>query len=283
MTNARRRAPLTPALVLALVLALSAAACSGDGGSSEPTTTATSQPTPSPSPSPFSQQFDNGEPCPTGAVEGVPEGAGCVTTAEGDLDGDGEADRFLVYATLKPNRKPDGWFVRAELANGGETEPRAIPYGPAAGGVSYVYPRAVGTVDANDDGRDEVLVKLAAIIYHVAGQRIVGMFGLNDGQKIEPVSLPDGSPLVFTTGGIASLGQGATCLPGATPPKFVITRAQKVAPKHWQLTKFTYEWSGEGLIGPRQSVTTLPFSLDFTDPRILEYYGLSCGDIHSVS
>jgi hypothetical protein len=206
-----------------------------------------------------------------------------VSTAEGDLDGDGTVDRFLVYATLRPNRKPDGWWIRAELSDGGATEPRTIPYGPAAGGVSYVYPRAVGAVDANGDGRDEVLVKLAAIIYHVAGQRIVGMFGLHD-DGVVPVSLPDGSPLVFTTGGIASLGQGATCLPDATPPAFVITRAQKVAsPRQWRLTKFTYTWSGEGLIGPEESNRTLPFTLDFTDPRILRYYGLSCGVIRSVS
>jgi hypothetical protein len=89
---------------------------------------------------------------------------------------------------------------------------------------------------------------------------------------------------VFTTGGIASLGQGATCLPAATPPKFVITRAQKLAsPRQWRLTEFTYEWSGDALTGPEQSVRTLPFTLDFTDPRILRYYGLTCGDIRSVS
>jgi hypothetical protein len=277
----------TAALVVVLALAAALAACSGGGQPQQGTPTTTARSTtgasasPNASPSPFSQTFDNGEPCPTGPVEGVPAGMGCVTTAEGDLDGDGTTDRFLVFARLGPDRRPRAWFARAVLGSG-ETPVRPIPFGAAAGGVKDVYPRAVGTVDANGDGRDEILVKLAAIIYHVAGQRILGMFAV-DGGEIRPVTMPNGHPLTFVTGGIASLGQGAICLPDANPPAFVVTRAQKEFPQHWELTKFRFTWNGEQLVGPTTSSKKLPFDTDFIDPRILPYYGITCGSIHSVS
>jgi hypothetical protein len=95
--------------------------------------------------------------------------------------------------------------------------------------------------------------------------------------------MPDGHPLSFVTGGIASLGQGATCLPDADPPAFVITRAQKEYPQHWKLSRDRYTWQGEQLVGPTTTVKTLPFDTDFIDPRILPYYGITCGSIHSVS
>jgi len=277
---------MVPTLV---VVGLVAAACRSGANAGHPAPVASALPAPtaspsgpSASPSPFSQEFDNGERCPvTPSVDGVPAGAGCVTTAEGDLDGNGTTDRFLVYAKLNSRGHPDTWWVRADL--GGTLTPELeIPHGAAAGGVGDIYPRAVGAADANGDGRDELIVKLAAILYHVAGQRILGMFDVAD-RRIQPVELPNGKPLTFVTGGIASLGQGATCLPNADPPAFVITRAQKEFPSHWELTKFRYTWDGNRLVGPTTSSKRLPFDTDFVDPRILPYYGINCGSIHSDS
>ncbi len=236
---------------------------------------------PTPTHTPFTQEFDNGMPCPPSNRRDVPPGSGCVSTAEGDLDGDGAKDLFLVFAHLGDGGAPQSWAVRAVLASG-PTAPTRIPTGPAAGGIAEVYPRAVGAVDANGDGRDEAVVKLTGIIYHVAGQRILGVFDVAGG-AVRQVTFPNGDPLIFTTGGIASFGQGARCDLDAHPPTFAVTRAQKVASGSWKLTSWTYGWEGDRLTGPEESIENVPIDTDFFDPRIIPYYGFNCGSLHGVT
>jgi hypothetical protein len=47
--------------------------------------------------------------------------------------------------------------------------------------VATIYPRVIGAADASGDGRPEVFVKLSAILYHVGGEQIEGIFGIVDG------------------------------------------------------------------------------------------------------
>src|SRR5438552_771775 len=125
-------------MCIASTLALGLAACT----SGTVNTPESFPPSASASPSSLGQDFNNYGPCPEISIPGVDGKTGCLTAIEADLDGDGKADRFEVFAQLAANDMPTSWRVRAVLSTG-PTPQQPIPTGAAAGGVRGVYPGVV--------------------------------------------------------------------------------------------------------------------------------------------
>jgi hypothetical protein len=258
------------------------AACSGGGTSTSTQAGQSSPPTaaPSPSASSLSQNFGNYGPCPEITIPGVAGPTGCLTAIEADLDGDGSPDRFEVFARLGANDMPRSWRVRAVLSSG-STPQEAIPTGPAAGGVRGVYPGVIGAADANGDGRPEMFVKLAGILYHVAGQHIVGIFDV-DGGRIVPVQIRGQGRLEFITGGALSFGQGASCTTLDGRPAFDLYRVRKSTTQVWQIRTAAYLWQGDELVPGKVSYRSKPVKPEAFDPSIAALFHLRCGDIEVI-
>lgn len=158
--------------------------------------------TPPPSPPPFA----DGDPCPHASYPDVPSGAGCLTVAAGDFDGDGVTDRFLVYAyPLDANRMPLGWHLVSILSGSGVRDA-----GVVSGSHEPTPLRALGAVDLNGDGRDEVLVRGAAITTRVTYFAAVYLFKAGAWRLAE---YADGhTRLALAAGGTAMTGVGGRCV-----------------------------------------------------------------------
>lgn len=226
------------------------------------------------SPTAFSQTFDNGEPCPPATDLALPAGTGCVSGVAADLEGNGTKDRFLVYAQLGSQRRPRSWWAVAVLP-GGASRPVPVPTGQ---GVPDIYPRVIGAADANGDGRQEVVVKLSAILYHVGGQQIAGMYGMQNG-RVRPVKVAGRGRLVFRLGGISRYGDGALCTVQDGRPVFVIRHIEQVLPSSWRWTERPFGWQGLMLHPSKHRTGLLPVTLPVTDPRVEPFYQLRCGPI----
>jgi hypothetical protein len=204
----------------------------------------------------------------------LPAGTGCVSGAGADLDGNGRRERFLVYARLGAHRKPQSWWAVAVLA-GGPSRPAPVPTGQ---GVPDIYPRVIGAADANRDGRQEVVVKLSGILYHVGGQQIAGMFGVRNG-RVRLVSIAGRGRLVFRLGGISRYGDGALCSVRGGRPVFTIRHIEQVLPSSWRWTERPFGWHGLVLHPSEPRTGLLPVTLPVTDPRVEPFYQLRCGAI----
>ena len=229
---------------------------------------------PRPSPTVFSQTFDNGEPCPPATDPALPAGTGCVSGVTADLEGNGTKDRFLVYARLGSQRRPDRGG-RWPCSPSGPSRPAAVPTGQ---GVPDIYPRVIGAADANGDGRQEVVVKLSAILYHVGGQQIAGMYGVRNG-RVRPVKIAGRGRLVFRLGGISRYGDGALCTVQDGRPVFVVRHIEQVLPSSWRWTERPFGWQGLVLHPSSHRTGLLPVTLPVTDPRVEPFYQLRCGSI----
>ena len=59
-----------------------------------------------------------------------------MSDVRADLDGDGRADRFVVFAALDERRMPVAWHAMAMLGSGAADPGRAIPFGSEVEGQS---------------------------------------------------------------------------------------------------------------------------------------------------
>jgi len=230
------------------------------------------------SPGPTGQAFDNGLPCPAATDPDVPAGSGCVTSIRADLDGDGSVDRFLVYARLGPGGMPDGWRARAVLASG-PTPEVTLPTGAAVGGVPTIYPRVVAAADAAGGRSADVFVKLSSILFHVGGEHLIGIFGVQAG-RVMPVTVA-GRRLVFASGGISRYGDGALCSTEGGTAEFVVRHIEQTPPLSWKWTERAYRWQGLRLVPAGVRTGRLPISLTVADPKIVPFYELRCGDVRT--
>jgi hypothetical protein len=223
-----------------------------------------------------SQEFDNGLPCPVSGDAAVPPGSGCVSEARADLDGDGTDDRFLLFASLNDDGTPRRWLAMADLSSAGVTPVAVVPTGQ---GVATVYPRVIGAVDANGDGRAEVFVKLSAILYHVGGEQIEGVFGVRGG-RVRPVTVMGGGRFVFRAGGISRYGDGALCARRGGRRVLLVRHVEQVQPSFWERTERAFVWRGLTVRETSQRSDRKPLTLHITDPPIDPYYHLDCGPVH---
>jgi hypothetical protein len=267
----------------AALILVSCTASSGAGAAASPSLFASATPsTPGALSTPdaagmASQVFDNGLPCPASTDSSLPSGSGCVSEALADLDGDGVADRFVLFAELSADATPMHWRALAVLSTGVTTPAVNVPTGQ---GVATIYPRVIGAADANGDGRAEVFVKLSAILYHVGGQQIEGVFGVAGG-RVRPVTVAGRGRLEFRAGGISRYGDGALCAARKGRSVFLIRHVEQVQPSFWEWTERTFTWRGLSLRLASSRSGHLPLTLPITDPRIDPFYHLRCGAVRA--
>jgi hypothetical protein len=144
--------------------------------------------------------------------------------------------------------------------------------------VPWIYPRTIGAVDANSDGRAEVFVKLSSILFHVGGQHIVGLFTLT-GTRLAPVTFAGGGRLEFDTGGISRYGDGALCSGIGGRQTFVVRHIEQLPPTGWSWTERSYSWSGSELRPAGVRKGSVPTLVPVNDPRVQPFYELRCGTL----
>lgn len=286
MAHLRPR-PFARLLFVATALVVVGAGCTSGGGAgggepSAPTSsgaTVSSSFSPPATPNdPYTQDFTNGVPCAESPAPGLPPRSGCVSAAVGDLDGDRLPDRFVVFAALGDGGMPASWKATALLGNGFEVPAVAIPTGAAVEGQSDLYPRVVGTFDADHDGRDEVFVKLTGIVYHIAVSHIAGIFDLVNG-SIRQVALKGDGPWHFFTGGTSRRGQGVVCATAHGRPVLLVRLIQVVPPERWAWTESAYRWANGHLERGAVRRGFYPQSVSIADPRVTAFYALRCGSV----
>jgi hypothetical protein len=213
--------------------------------------------------------FRTGDRCPPAQLESLPRRAGCVTSATGDLDGDGRPDEVVVYALLDRRHLPRTWHIRGLLSRAGE---QSLPLDAK----SPSYRTVVGAVDADGDGRDEVFVKLFDHIYHSGASPVVTLFGVEKG-RFEAVRTEEGDPLLIDVGGVSSFGRGVECddVDGDGALELVVLGIENAVSERPRWRKFVYEWTGNRvrLEDVRQGRLERE---GFTDPRVLRFYELRC-------
>lgn len=240
-------------------MGLFATACSGgsDPGASPP----------EPSPTPTLPDFTSGRECPPAPRDlGLDEGTGCVTTADGDVEGDGEPETLIAYARLDRGGFPDVWRLRIDR-EGASLDQRLLAGTPTS------YPRAVGGADVDGDGRDEWFVKVLNLAGHGAWWGVLNVFVLNE--RFDVVTL-DGKPMPLYVGGISRTGEGITC----REDKLVQLRAEarNVRNTNWDVSARYFDIEGGRATLLRREARVLRLS-DYNDPDLNPYYELSCHDL----
>ncbi len=229
-----------------------------------------SSPSPSASPTP---SFDNGAPCPVPPV-GVRRA--CVTSAQGDLDGDGRTDTISVFAwPLDRQRYPLAWHIEADTAHGTRST-RTIGGGTPPGS----YPKIIGLFDANGDGRDEAFVRVDG----GATNDVVELFFVLGG-RLQPVQEvgPFGSrTFSFMVGGSIFEGSGAQCTaPSGQPRRLLVLGAASsdATMFHWTVDTLIWDHDVLHLAGHRSG--TIHRQGD-NDPRLGRFWVLNCGSVQAV-
>jgi hypothetical protein len=137
---------------------------------------------------------------------------------------------------------------------------------------------AIGAVDADTDGDDDVFVKVGDHLYHGASQAVVGIFVWHDG-NVTRVSL-DGDPLVIRVGGVTQWGEGAHCDDVDSDGDLellihrVETRDHQFETWTWRERVLDWEGAEVRLVDHREGAI---YPNSYTDPELRFYYQLECG------
>ena len=220
------------------------------------------------SPSQSLPEFTSGLECPPAPEElSLDEAAGCVTVAEGDVEGDGDPERLLVYALLDPDRFPDAWRIRIERSDDPLDQ-------RLDAGTPTSYPRAVGGADVDGDGHDEWFVKVLNLAGHGASWGVVNVFRLNE--RFEVVTF-EGQPMLLYVGGISRTGEGIACREDALVQ--LRAEARNVRNTNWDVSARYFDISDGSAELLRREEDVLRLS-DYNDPDLNRYYELNCGDLN---
>ncbi len=151
--------------------------------------------------------------------------------------------------------------------------------GPELPSDENSYPRAIGAVDADGDGVDEVFVKVYDHLYHSGASPVVGIFRM-EGSRLVRVRARGQGPLEISVGGIVNFGEGLECsdMTGDGRPDLVTLRVDEATDDspHW--VKHVYAWRGTDV----ELVETLRGRLRVdgpTDPKIRRFYHLVCKEL----
>ena len=234
--------------VAGLLSALALGACSND-----PDRTSRG-----PDPAPVETTFVNGGDCPPSEKAVLPRNAGCVSTVTAS------GEELIVYARLNDSSRPKGWHIA--LSSGGEIVDQVLH-----AGNDFSYPRVVGSSDVNGDGRAEWWVRVVDYTSHGAPWSGLNLFFTKE-DALVPLSF-DGKPLVVNYGGIARLGEGATC----SRDRLTLLRAEakNVRNTRWQVSERSYHLAGTEAHFLRRTEAELTIE-DYNDPDLDPYYRVDC-------
>ncbi len=178
---------------MAFAFALAVAACGDDDDSSATTTTETTttteESTTTTEVAATTTQAATG--CPDTPVEA---GATNMTSAVGDLDGDGASDEPTAYLAGSE------WHLHVTLSSGGGADIVVTEPSADVGGVEML-----GGVDVNGDGDDELWAKVGA----GASVELVGLYDLAGCDLV--AATRGGAPAVFPVGGSVLNVAGVRC------------------------------------------------------------------------
>lgn len=176
--------------------------------------------------------FSASDPCPPFDRIGVgsPAAAGCLSQATGDFDGDGNADKLMIYAdTWTSDRAiPDFWNARIAFGSGD------VHIGRLEGIDKRLRPITRIAGDANGDGRDEIFVHLD----HGASTEFWAMY-LWDGSRLA-TARAGGEPLRLPVFGSTGHGAGFRCRAGVLE----LLGANRIGPDPtYNWTRRTLQWT----------------------------------------
>jgi hypothetical protein len=192
---------------------------------------------------------------------------GCVSTAPGDVEGDGDPDTLIVYARLDRDNYPEIWRIRIEGA--GEPLDQRLH-----AGTPNSYPRAVGGADVDGDGRDEWFVKVLNLAGHGAWWGMLNVFVL--GERFDVVTL-EGKPMPLYIGGISRTGEGIACREDALVQ--LRAEARNIKNTNWDVSARYFDIGDGQATLLRRDADVLRLS-DYNDPDLNPYYELNCHDLN---
>ncbi|MGH2754877.1 MAG: hypothetical protein ACRDLB_10645 [Actinomycetota bacterium] len=212
--------------------------------------------------------FDDGRGCPIDdSLPSLPSVAGCITAADGDADGDGSMETFVVYSRVDTDRIPRDWFIRVERSDGSVVE--EIHLGPRAD-----YQRVLGAADIQGDGTDEWLVVTRNLAGHGAAWRELSLYVMvaND---LRVVTL-EKQPIRLFVGGVSRTGEGVACRNGRL--QLLRAEAQNIRNTRWDTSTRTYSIDGARARLLRRETAELSLS-DYNDPDLDPFFSLLCGNV----
>jgi hypothetical protein len=232
-------------LAVAVVIGLALAACGDDGGDAAATSTTevttTTEATTTTSAAPACEPVT------------VPAGAEELTTAEGDADGDGQADELRSY------RVGEEWHLQVALAADGGADLVVPTFGGAAG--------VIGGADVDGDGVDEVWARTGS----GASATIVGLAELVDCALVR-VTFATGAPAELPVGGSVGTTSGLACTDGGVTA-YTATLTEGTS---YDVVATAYGLDAGQLVERGTSTSTVD-ALD--DAAFVPVTSFSCGDL----
>lgn len=138
-------------------------------------------------------------------------------------------------------------------------------------GNEFSYPRAIGEVDIDSDGRPEWLVKTYDLAGHGTNWQQLGLFVLVHG-RLSQVTF-ENEPLAVRVGGISRMGEGASC----TKDRLILLRtvAENRRNTRWSYSKTRYRLDGTEVHreGRRRGLLELR---GYNDPKLDPFYAIDC-------
>ncbi|MDQ4143811.1 MAG: hypothetical protein M3198_08750 [Actinomycetota bacterium] len=142
-------------------------------------------------------------------------------------------------------------------------------------GSDSSYPVVLGAVDADEDGLEEVFVKVLTHEYHAGATYEVAIFAArsNDIFRIKA----DGEAFSLAVGGVSTFGEGVECrdVDEDSEPELVLLRVDYVASAIQRWSERIYEWKSRSLeLRARREGRFA--KTGYEDPLLWRYYSLRC-------
>jgi hypothetical protein len=233
---------IPPLLLLALLVA-PLAACSGGDDSPPAAAPTTAAPTPTVPPTTAPTATSAGSPTPTAPATRGP-------AQDGDVDGDGRADRVTATMTA----------LQVRLTASGRTVTAPVE-------DTDIDPVVQGVVDLDRDGFGDVFLETA----RGASTGFVQVYRY-DGSRLRELTL-DGGHVRFGFGGSATHGDGFTC---TGQGRLVARQAESDDGTTFRVRTRTYRVAGAAFVLESETAVT---AKGMDDPRVRAAYEVSCGPV----
>jgi hypothetical protein len=209
----------------------------------------------------------NASRCSPAELEGLPHKAGCLTGLDGDADGDGSPDTFLVFAVMGADRLPRKWFFGLRTSNG-------LEIGRLHAGNAFTYPRVVGVADVDRDGRDELFIKAFDLAGHGTNWQQLNLLVARDG-RLQVVTY-EKEPLALRVGGPSRTGEGVGCSDGDLELLRAESQSRQNTDWDYSIRRFEIVGTKARLKDRRTGELELA---DYNDPSLDPFYRLECSGL----